>query len=339
MTATTNASCGRSDQCEVMCRHSTTLMIALMTYDEMYNITESWLLEHGLGSLEMETGFHSDISCFSLLFSVTFDPWKVQIASAQVFSSVGVSQVEVDVPHVPNEPSGHCELYGLFGELMGPYFCIRGTVVWFVPSSSFFSYPCTGLCNWGGMHNQRGIIYRHGGMSRIQYQVMAIPYSGHVTSLRSLATICIHNYTYTPQSPLLQQYSLKYNRSGYVAEHRRTCFWYNPHYEMLWNAEWCILPSLRSHSKHSYPSPWSYVGYSCTLHVSQMGSRDWLICVCQGNHDCHVPITLLKFRSAEGQCQWMFLSAGHEVAEVETLNLQCVQILWGRETSPKSLIE
>jgi hypothetical protein len=45
-------------------------------------------------------------SCFSLLFFSSLDIGPVQMASAQVFTTIGVSQVEVDFPHAPDTPKG-----------------------------------------------------------------------------------------------------------------------------------------------------------------------------------------------------------------------------------------
>jgi hypothetical protein len=49
-------------------------------------------------------------SCFSLLFS-SLDLGPVQMASAWVFTTFGVSQVEVDFPRAPDPPKGRPEWY------------------------------------------------------------------------------------------------------------------------------------------------------------------------------------------------------------------------------------
>jgi hypothetical protein len=45
-------------------------------------------------------------SCFSLLFFSSLDLGPVQMASARVFTTFGVNQVEVDFPHAPDPPKG-----------------------------------------------------------------------------------------------------------------------------------------------------------------------------------------------------------------------------------------
>jgi hypothetical protein len=45
-------------------------------------------------------------SCFSLLFFTSLDLSPVQMASACVFTTFEVSQVEVDFPRAPGPPKG-----------------------------------------------------------------------------------------------------------------------------------------------------------------------------------------------------------------------------------------
>jgi hypothetical protein len=55
----------------------------------------------------METGSLLDVSCFSsLLFFSSLDLGPVQMASARVFTTFGVSQEEVDFPRAPDPPKG-----------------------------------------------------------------------------------------------------------------------------------------------------------------------------------------------------------------------------------------
>jgi hypothetical protein len=51
------------------------------------------------------TGSLLDVSCFPLLFS-SLDVGPVQMASAWVFTTFGVSQMEVDFPRAPDPPKG-----------------------------------------------------------------------------------------------------------------------------------------------------------------------------------------------------------------------------------------
>jgi hypothetical protein len=52
------------------------------------------------------TGSLLDVSCFSLLSFSSLDLGPVQMASARVFTTFGVNQVEVDFPRVPDPPKG-----------------------------------------------------------------------------------------------------------------------------------------------------------------------------------------------------------------------------------------
>jgi hypothetical protein len=59
--------------------------------------------------LEVEiwrTGLLLDVFLFSLLFFSSLDLGPVQMASAWVFTTFGVSQVEVDFPRAPDPPKG-----------------------------------------------------------------------------------------------------------------------------------------------------------------------------------------------------------------------------------------
>jgi hypothetical protein len=47
-----------------------------------------------------------DVSCFSLLSFSCMDLGPVQMASARVFTTFGVNQVEVDFPRAPDPPKG-----------------------------------------------------------------------------------------------------------------------------------------------------------------------------------------------------------------------------------------
>jgi hypothetical protein len=68
-------------------------------------------------------------SCLSLLFFSSLDLGPVQMASAWVVTTFGVSQVAVDFPRAPDPPKGRPEWYRSVAGLMGSCDCIRGTVV------------------------------------------------------------------------------------------------------------------------------------------------------------------------------------------------------------------
>jgi len=50
-------------------------------------------------------------SCFSILFFSSLDLGPVQMASAWVFTTFGVGQVEVDFPREAGPPKGHPARY------------------------------------------------------------------------------------------------------------------------------------------------------------------------------------------------------------------------------------
>jgi len=52
------------------------------------------------------TGSHLVVSCFSLLSFSSLDLGPVQMASARVFTTFAVNQVEVDFPRAPDPPKG-----------------------------------------------------------------------------------------------------------------------------------------------------------------------------------------------------------------------------------------
>jgi hypothetical protein len=52
------------------------------------------------------TGSHLVVSCFPLLSFSSLDLGPAQMASARVFTTFGVNQVEVDYPRVPDPPKG-----------------------------------------------------------------------------------------------------------------------------------------------------------------------------------------------------------------------------------------
>jgi len=68
--------------------------------------------------------FLSSLFCFSSL-----DLGPVQMASARVFATFGVSQVEVDFPRAPEPPKGHPEWYRSVAGLMISYKYVRGMIV------------------------------------------------------------------------------------------------------------------------------------------------------------------------------------------------------------------
>jgi len=86
---------------------STTLMIPTMTYAEIYGL-RVWVVG-GVWVWKWRYGGRDDfwmVSCFSLLFFSSLDLGPVQMASAWVFTTFGVSQVEVDFPRAPDPPKG-----------------------------------------------------------------------------------------------------------------------------------------------------------------------------------------------------------------------------------------
>jgi hypothetical protein len=68
-------------------------------------------------------------SCFSLLFFSSLDLGPVQMASARVFTTFGVSQVEVEFPRAPDLPKGRPEWYRSVAGLMRLYEHVRGMIV------------------------------------------------------------------------------------------------------------------------------------------------------------------------------------------------------------------
>jgi len=65
----------------------------------------------------------------SLFFFSSLDLGPVQMASARVFATFGVSQVEVDFPRAPDPPKGHPERCQLVAGLMISYEYVRGMIV------------------------------------------------------------------------------------------------------------------------------------------------------------------------------------------------------------------
>jgi len=96
-----------------------------------------WSVVYELGSQDMETGSLVDVSCFSLLLFSSLDLGPVQIALAWVFTTFGVSQVEVDFPCGPDPPKGHPAWYQSVVGLMSSYEYIRGIIVSVFPLLSF----------------------------------------------------------------------------------------------------------------------------------------------------------------------------------------------------------
>jgi hypothetical protein len=67
--------------------------------------------------------------CFSLLFFSSLDLGPVQMASARVFTTFGVSQVEVDFPRAPDLPKGYPERCQSVAGRMISYEYVRGMIV------------------------------------------------------------------------------------------------------------------------------------------------------------------------------------------------------------------
>jgi len=85
----------------------------------------------------METGSLVDVYYFSLLFFSSLDLGPVQMASAWVFTTFTVSQVEVDFPHAPDPPKGHPEWYQTVAGRMSSYEYIHGMIISVFPLHSF----------------------------------------------------------------------------------------------------------------------------------------------------------------------------------------------------------
>jgi len=82
-------------------------MIPTMTYAEIYGLRE-WMVG-GVWVWKWRCGGRDHFwmfSCFSLLFFSSLDLGPVQMASAWVFTTFGISQVEVDFPRAPDPPKG-----------------------------------------------------------------------------------------------------------------------------------------------------------------------------------------------------------------------------------------
>ena len=109
---------------------SITLMILITTYAEIYELRVwmvggIWVRKSRYGD-----GITLDVSCFFsslLLFLLDFGP--VQMASARVFTTYGVSQVEVDFPRALHPPNGRPEAYRSVAGLMISYKYVRGMIV------------------------------------------------------------------------------------------------------------------------------------------------------------------------------------------------------------------
>ena len=95
-------------------------------------------------------------------------------------------------------------------------------------------------------------------MWRVQGRVTRVLYSRLATSLRSLAIILLHNYTYNPSSPWLKPYTLNCHTYAYVAERRRTCL-----YTVL------ALPRMSSLNPCPQPDGMGYTLSTQTSHYSQ----------------------------------------------------------------------
>ena len=82
-------------------------MIPTMTYAEIYGL-QVWMVG-GVWVWNWRYGGRDHFwmfSCFSLLFFSSLDLGPVQMASAWVFTTFGVSQVEVHFPRAPDPPKG-----------------------------------------------------------------------------------------------------------------------------------------------------------------------------------------------------------------------------------------
>jgi hypothetical protein len=66
------------------------------------------------------------VSLFSSLFFSSLDLGPVQMALARVFTTFGVSQVEVEFPRSPDPPKVHPERYRSVAGLMISYEYVRG---------------------------------------------------------------------------------------------------------------------------------------------------------------------------------------------------------------------
>jgi len=92
-------------------------MIPRMTYAEIYELREwmvagvrvwKWMVA-GVRVWKWRCGGRDHfwmLSWYSLLFFSSLDLGSVQMASAWVFTTFGVNQVEVDFPRAPDPPKG-----------------------------------------------------------------------------------------------------------------------------------------------------------------------------------------------------------------------------------------
>jgi len=82
-------------------------MLPTLTYAEIYELRE-WMVG-GLWVWKWRFGGQGNFwkfSCFSLLVFSSLELGPVQMASAWVFTTFGVSQVEMDFPRAPDLTNG-----------------------------------------------------------------------------------------------------------------------------------------------------------------------------------------------------------------------------------------
>jgi hypothetical protein len=95
-------------------------------------------------------------SSFSLLFFSSLDLGPVQMASARVFTTFGVSQVEVDFPRAPDPPKGYRTVP--IGSGTYDFVRVRTRHECLILPSVFFPFLLYGLCSPGGLRLKRGTM-------------------------------------------------------------------------------------------------------------------------------------------------------------------------------------
>jgi len=159
LTATNDAGSGSSHQCQIMSGSSTTLMNSDNGLHRDIRATgmDGWRSMGWVRKWRYRGQDHFWMfSCLSLLFSsVVLGP--AQMASAWVFTTFWVSQVEVEFPHAPDVLKGRhwavpisCGTYG-FVQLHTSDDC-------FIPYFPFRLFSYTGIGSPGGLRWNRGIM-------------------------------------------------------------------------------------------------------------------------------------------------------------------------------------
>jgi hypothetical protein len=132
-------------------------MISTMTYAEIYELHVLmlggvWVRKSRYGDM-----ITLDVFVSSLLFFSSLDLGPVQMASARVFTTFGVSQVEVHWRDVPDPPKCCPEWYRSVAALTISYQYVRGMNVQSFLLFSFF-FSCTVYAAQEVCTSRRGIM-------------------------------------------------------------------------------------------------------------------------------------------------------------------------------------